>query len=197
MPEISVADVVNFTKGRLTDDGPDGETQRMLNAALVVARRHAGWHVSPVKFDDPVSMDGPGGAELQPPTRKIINVSAATDGGVDVLPDVVIPAQMPWKIVRKGGCWSRDLAAITVVIDHGYTESEAADWRQAILMMVDQMSLLPVSASTGRSDADLSRKRIDDVEYQWSDGSSIALAEKAIISVEGILDGYRLVQGFA
>lgn len=197
MPEISVADVVKFTKGRLTDDGADGETQRLLNAALATARRHVGWHVSPVKVGDVVSMDGLGGAELQLPTRKIVNVTAVTDDGKDVLHDVVVPAGMPWKLVRKGGCWSHDLAAIKVTMDHGYTEGEAADWRQAILTMVDQMSLLPVSAAAGRSDADLNRKRVDDVEYQWSDGTSIALAEKVIFSVESILAGYRLVQGFA
>lgn len=197
MPEISVADVVQFTNGRLADDGPNGETQRMLNAALAVARREAGWHVSPVKMDDVVSMDGTGSAELYPPTRRIVNLTAATDDGKDVLQDTVIPAQMPWKIVRKGGCWSRDLASIKVTMDHGYTESEAADWRQAILTMVDQMSLLPVSAGTGRSEADVSRKRVDDVEYQWSDGASMALAERVIFSVESILNGYRLVQGFA
>lgn len=197
MPEIAVADVVQYTKGRLTDDGADGETQRLLNAALAVARRDVGWHVSPVKLDDVVAMDGPGGTELHPPTRKIVNISSVTDEGKDVLQDTVVPAQMPWKIVRKGGCWSRDLAAITVTMDHGYTEVEAADWRQAILMMVDQMSLLPVSAAAGRSDADLSRKRVDDVEYQWSDGTSIALAEKVIFSVESVLARYRLVQGFA
>ncbi|WP_131809221.1 hypothetical protein [Mycolicibacterium setense] len=150
-----------------------------------------------MKLGDIVTMDGPGGAELNPPTRKIVNVTAVTDNGTDVLQDTVIPAQMPWKIVRRSGCWSRDLAAIAVTMDHGYTELEAADWRQAILMMVDQMSLLPVSAGAGRSDADLVRQRVDDVEYQWSDGASMALAEKVLFSVESILAGYRLVQGFA
>lgn len=197
MPEISVADVVKFTKGRLTDDGTDGETQRLLDAALAAARHYCGWHVSPVKVGDVVSMDGPGGVELHPLTRKIVAVTAVTDDGKDVLQDIVIPAQMPWKIVRKSGCWSRDLAAITVTMDHGYTEVEAADWRQAILTMVDQMSLVPVSASAGRSDLDLVRKKVDDVEDQWSDGTSMALAEKVIFSVENILDRYRLVQGFA
>jgi hypothetical protein len=77
-------------------------------------------------------------------------------------------------------------------MDHGYTEAEAADWRQAILSMVDQMSSLPVSAGAGRSDADLIRKTVADIEYQWNPGQVMAMAEKVLISVSHILDSYRL-----
>lgn len=193
MPELTTADVESFTRGRLLASDP--ETGRFLAAALAAARREVGWHVSPVKLGDVVTMAGAGGIDLYPPTRNIVNLISVTDDGADVLADVAVVA--PWKLARKTGFWSRELAAISITMDHGYTESEAADWRHAILAMVDQMSLIPASATAGRSDADLTRKRVDDVEYQWSDGNSIALAQRVIYSVDSILSGYRLLRGFA
>ena len=51
---------------------------------------------------------------------------------------------------------------------HGLTEAEAADWRRAVLRLADLMSL-DTSSSGLRDDPALVRKRVDDVEYQWSE----------------------------
>lgn len=188
MAELTAEDVEAFTNGRLTDDGGTGEVTRMLKAALTVARRYTGWVVSPVEEAAVFILDGPGGRKLHLPTGKILSVNTIEEDG-DVTDSSVyaVSANVPGLVVRKTGRWTRELAGITATVDHGYTEEEAADWRQAILTMVDQMSRV----STVQGVGPLIRKKIDDVEYQWSD--TAAAAEEALFSVCNVLDFYRLM----
>lgn len=189
MAELTAADVEAFTGGRLADDDGDGETTRMLSAALAVARRHCGWHVSPVAEDAQITLDGPGGRKLYLPTQKITAISEVTESGVTVDDShYVASAGVPGLVVRTVGRWTTALAAISVTLDHGFTEEEAADWRHAVLSMVDEMSK---SGSTG--DGPLVRKKIDDVEYQWSYQTA---AESALWSSRMVLDSYQLLPVF-
>jgi hypothetical protein len=185
--ELSATDVEDFTNGRLTDDGGDGEVTRILTAALAAARRFVGWQVSPVQTGQQLTLDGPGSRILQLPTRNLLALTAVTEDGTDL-----DTATLNWSAtgsVRKQSClwWTDKYRGIEVTMDHGFTETEAADWRQAILAMVDEMSLLPATPAMTRSGTDLVRKRIDDVEYQWS-----GAAHNALYSVESILAGYQL-----
>ncbi|AVO21613.1 head-to-tail connector complex protein [Mycobacterium phage MooMoo] len=193
MAELTAADVSAFTGGRLADDGGDGEVTRALKAALAAARGDsgAGWHVSPVRAETLI-VDGPGGRKLRLKTRKIVSISSIEENGEILDPSsYVVSADVPGLIIRRRGSWTCELAGIAITWEHGFAEDEAADWRQAILTMVDQMSLVPVGQS-GRSSMDLTRKRIDDVEYQWSDGKLAALAGDALFSVASIINSYSL-----
>lgn len=189
MAELTAADVHAFTGGRLVDDEGDGETTRMLSAALAVARRYCGWHVSPLIEDAEIVLDGPGGRKLYLPTQKIHAIGGITESGADV-PDsaYVVSAGVPGLVVRTVGRWSTAVAGIAVTLDHGFSEEEAADWRHAVLSMVDEMSK---SGSTG--DGPLVRKKIDDVEYQWSYQTA---AESALWSSRLVLDSYQLLPVF-
>lgn len=193
MPELTTADVETFTRGRLSASDP--VVQDILDAALVRARNYVQWPVSPVIDDDVVTLDGPGGRELFLPTRKIGSVASIVENGTTVAPgDYVVSSNAQRMIYRKNGCWTTEYAGITVTYTHGYTEDEAADWRRAILQMVDRMARSQQSGA--RSDDDLKRKHVDDVEYEWIDWS--AAADREITSVESILDHYRLAPlGFA
>lgn len=193
MPELTTADVEEFTRGRLADDDP--VVQDILDAALVRARNYVGQHVSPVIEDDVVTLDGPGGTDLFLPTGKIGSVASVVENGTTLdSADYVVSANVPRMLYRKNGCWTRQYAGITVTYTHGFSEDEAADWRRAILMMVDRMSREQQSGA--RSDQDMLRKKVDDVEYQWVDWGSAA--DRAITSVESILDHYQLTpSGFA
>ncbi len=71
---------------------------------------------------------------------------------------------------------------------HGYTEEEAADWRYAVLSMVDEMGQMQMS---GTSELDIVSKKVDDVTYRWADRYSNA-AESALYSFMSAFDGYRL-----
>lgn len=185
--ELTQADVEQYTGGRLSASDP--ETQRMLNAALVAARNDIGWHVSPVLTDVTLTLNGPGSRKLRLPTKKIVTVSAITDNGktLDPATDVIVDAEVPWLLHRRHGCWSWCPSAISITLDHGFTVDEAADWRQAILSMVDQMVSL---VSSGRPDADLESKQVDDVVYRWG-------AAQALPGAAPILDKYRLMWGWA
>ena len=172
----------------------------MLDAALVTARRHTGWHVSPVIEGDEVVIDGPDSRMLNLPTRKLVELTSVTEN------DVVVPlADLRWSAggppgllerpatVRKRSSrfWTGHYQGVVVVMDHGYTEEEAADWRRAVLGMVDQMSLVPVTGSTGFSSAGLTSKRVDDVAYGWANPYSV-MAEDVLFSVNSVLCDYKL-----
>lgn len=195
MPELTADDVERFTNSRLLAD--DEEVQRMLKAALVLARREAGWHVSPVVEDFDVVLDGPDSRILTLPTRKLVTLTSIVEDGTTL--DL---ADLRWSVggppgilerpvsVRKksGGFWSADYQAIEVTMDHGYTEDEAADWRQAVLTLVDQMGSL---VGVGRGESDLVTKKVDDVTYSWGNPYS-ATAEGVLFSVKNILCDYTL-----
>jgi hypothetical protein len=196
--ELTAADVETFTGGRLTDDGGTGEVSRMLTAALAAARRSVGWHVSPVRRDT-LTLDGPRDRILTLPTLHLVELISVTENGIELDLD-----KLSWSAGRPPGFsgsvnirkrnrlgWSRDYQSITVTMEHGFTEQAAADWREAILSLVDQMSMLPIPVGAGRSDADLTRKVVDDVEYAWT-ADYRRLAIDTIYSVRSVLDGYNL-----
>jgi hypothetical protein len=191
--ELTTADVQSYTSGRLQADDP--ETQRMLNTALIAARRDVGWHVSPVRTNDVMVLDGPGYYEhkLRIPTLNIVELHSVIDRGVSLdvsfstTAQVVQSAEVPWLLIRRHGHWSRRYADIQVTLDHGFDVDQASDWRQAILSMVDQMVSI---VSSGRPDIDLESKQIDDVVYRWGAG-------QALPGAKAILDKYRLLWGWA
>lgn len=193
MAELTTADVETFTRGRLSAGDP--VVQDILNAALVRARNYTGWVVSPQVADDAVTIDGPGGRELFLPTGRIVSIASIVENGTTVTSsDYVVSSDIRRMVYRKNTCWTSEFAGITVTYTHGYTEEEAADWRRAILLMVDRMSREQQSGA--RSKEDLVRKKVDVVEYQWVDWS--AAADRAITSVESMLDHYQLApSGFA
>jgi hypothetical protein len=196
MGELTTADVEQFTGGRML--GNDPEVLRMLDAALVTARRECGWHVSPVRYGDTMILDGPESRILSLPSRRVVDLtSVVEDGTALALTDLRWatggpPGGMgrPAAVRKKsGGFWSGDYQAIEVTMDHGYTEEEAADWRQAILSMVDQIGSIVFA---GRSEADLVSKKVDDVTYTWGAGGYSAMAQDSLTSVASILADYTL-----
>jgi hypothetical protein len=147
-----------------------------------------GWHVSPV-LTETITLDGPGGCKLRLPTRKIVSVTSITNDGNPIDVTTVTPsAGAGWLLVLNQGSWSCRYSGVTITMDHGYTAAQAADWRQAILTMVNQMFELVV---TGRPDADLASKQVDDITYKWG-------AAQALPGAMPILQGYDLpTRGFA
>lgn len=190
--DITVDDVVDYTNGRLEDND---ETQRMLDAALAAARRDVGWHVSPVIEGDVKTLDGPQSRVLPLPTKRLLNLISVVEDGVNLdlagLRWTAVPDYVARVRKRSDAYWSCNYASEVVTMDHGYTKAEAGDWVQAILTMVDQMSLLPVGGASGRSNADLIRKQVDDVEYQWGN-VIMSMAEQSLFSVSHVLAQYRL-----
>nr|MCH9816727.1 hypothetical protein [Actinomycetes bacterium] len=154
MAELSVVDVEDFTNGRLNRDDP--EVARMLESALVTARRYCGWAVTPVVADEAITLDGPGSRILVLPTRKLVTLTSVSEKGVSLsLASLsVTPGGAPGTgrpaAVRKSSYrwWGCDYQSIDVVMTHGYTEAEAADWRYAVLSMVDEMGQVQLSGTS-------------------------------------------------
>lgn len=171
MPELTVADVRSYSD-RLSSYADD-PLQAMLDAALAAARRYCGWIVTPVATDAELTIDGPGGRVLSLPTLNLIAVTTVTEEGVALDVTKLDVSRRKGTVQKQhfyhGGCWSHRDGSIAVKITHGFTETEAADWRRAVLRLVDLMSLEPVRVGGERDSPEMKRKRIDDVDYEWYD----------------------------
>lgn len=190
--ELNTVDVQDYTAGRL--QASSDRVDKMLKAALLVARRHSQWHVTPVREDEEITLDGPDSRVLWLPSRKIIDITSVTENGTAI--DL---ARLTWSKgdlrpvamrKRSGGWWTDQYQSIDIVMTHGYAPAEAEDWRQAVLSMVDQMSLLPINSTSNTSDFGLRSKQVDDVTYRWD--SYVSMAEEVAFSVDSILCSYSL-----
>jgi len=196
MAELAATDVETYTNGQLS--AANSETQRMLSAALTAARRDVRWQVSPVMFNQTITLNGTGSPYLRLPTKQVIAMHSITNDGVAVDPvaGVTLDSESGSLLVMNNGVWSSQYNGITITWDHGFPENSTAaaaitgysgsiadDWRQAILSLVTNIAQI---ALVGRSDYELDSKQIDDVVYRWS-------ANPALAAVEPVLAKYRLL----
>ena len=162
-PELTPSDVETYTGGRL---GDDATTAQLLASALAAARRYCGWHVNPVRVDDEVTVDGTGGWVLSLPTMNLLSVREVDEDGITWGPEELRISRTRGTVTkRSGGRWTAAYGAVTAVMTHGFTNAEAAEWRQGVLRLTDLMAR---ESSDQRDSAALIRKRVDDVEYQWA-----------------------------
>lgn len=180
--DLTPADVERYTNGRLLASDP--ETQRGLDAALARIRRYCGWHVSPVRtetltLDGPDRHYGPGGHYLVLKTMHIVDLISITEHDEPTdLTNVKESADAPGILYKKRCHWACGFSAIEVELEHGYTAAEAADFREAVLALVDRASQSVGEAGGG---AQLIEKEVDDVRYRWSDKViSLTLDESAV-----------------
>lgn len=159
MAELTHTDLPAAVLARFADAAA---AQVAINAALVAARRYCGWHVSPVRVDESLELDGPGGRVLSLPTLSLNSVASVTELGVALDVSALDRSRRKGTLTKQYGRWSGRDGAIVAVVTHGFTEAEASDWRAAIVATVDERS-----AGSIRDDADMKRKKIDDTEYEW------------------------------
>jgi hypothetical protein len=194
--ELSTDDLVAYTDGRLADDD---EAVRMLAAALKVARNKVGWHVSPAKTET-FTIDGPDSRVLFLPTMKLNALTSVEENGTTLDLSTIGVSAGDGPLMRRrvalrkrtGGWWTGEYGGVEITMNHGFTEAEASDWRQAILSMVDQMSLLPVSAATGGGSIQ-SSLRVDDVQIGFVNPYT-SMAEEIVYSYSHILCDYELAR---
>lgn len=185
-PELTPTDVATYTNGQLSASDP--QTQTMLNAALAAARNDMRWGVAPVSFGEVITLNGRGGQKLWLPTKNVVTIHSITSDGVSIDPvaGITRDADIPNRVILNAGTWSHSYSGITVTWDHGFTNTQAADWRNAILALVTNIAQISV---LGRSDAELESKDIDDIGYRWA-------ATQALGSVEPTLSKYRLLSAW-
>lgn len=158
MPELAPDDLPASVRALFADDD---EAQDAIDAVLASARRYCGWHVSPVKTDDVIDMDGPGGRVLSLPTLNLLSVSAVTELGIALDVTMLDKSRRKGTLTKPYGCWTGRDGAIVATVTHGLTEAEAKDWRRAVVQLVGRR------AQSSRDSGDLKRKKVDDVEYEW------------------------------
>lgn len=161
MAELTTDDVADYTRGRLPGNN-DPATRQLLDAALAAARRYCGWHVSPVLEDDELDVDGPGGRILSLPTLNLLSVSQVVECGEQVDVSTLDVSRRKGVIAKRSGCWTSRVGAVTATVTHGFTEAQAADFRNGVLRLVDMKA-----REQARDNPDLKRKKVDDVEYEW------------------------------
>ena len=144
MPELTPTDVENYTQGRLNRADP--ETTRVLAAALRGARRRCGWHVTPVRTNDVVTIDGPGSRLLALPTLRLdVLTEVIEDGSAVPVTDLYVsPRGMVEK--KSGLWWTGNLGGITVKMTHGFDAAE--DFDAAVLSLIDRLA---TAAAGGRA----------------------------------------------
>lgn len=161
MAELTAGDLPASTLARFADNDA---AQAAIDAALAAARRYCGWYVSPVQTDVDITLDGPGGRVLSLPTLNLLSVSSVDDDGIAYVTADLRASRRGLVTKRQRGHWSPHYGSITATITHGLTEAEAADWRAAIVKIVDAWA-----RTSQRDGIDMKRKRVDDVEYEWFD----------------------------
>jgi hypothetical protein len=185
MAELSVNDVDTYTSGLLSADDP--RTQYFLNTALAVARQETRWHVSPVYTGVTFTMNGYGSNRLKLPTQMVVNLDSITNNGVSLDPEADVTLDLSGMfhntLYLNSGLWSNQINGVVVTMDHGWTEQQAVDWRNAILALTVNVSEIPIQ---GRSEQDLLSKQVDEVISRWSDTPGFG-------SIETTLSKYRLL----
>lgn len=162
MAELAPSDLPAAVRGRFADDTA---AQAWIDSALSVARRYCGWHVCPLSPDETMELDGPGGRVLSLPTLNLVSVSSVTECDTAVDVTTLDRSRRKGTLTKSCGQWTSRDGAISVVATHGFTEAEAAGWRQAVLELVDRMSAT-VGAVNGNS-GPMVEKTVDDVSYKW------------------------------
>lgn len=184
MAELTVDDVELFTGGRLS--AGDDETQNALDRAYAAVRTYCGWHVSPVKTDHTVELDGPDEEILALPTKQLLTLTSVVEDGVTLNVNNLIPSVSGRLLMKQsGGFWSWKPAAITVTMTHGF--ENAPDFDQAVLEYVNATTMAVSAGGAGV----LKRHKVDDEEREWDTALSGGQASDGLN--HGLLDQYRLI----
>lgn len=139
MAELSASAVEQYTKGRLVEG--DLETVRLLAEGLSAARRYCGWHVTPVREEEELTIDGPGGRLLRLPTLQLVELVEVKENGVTVPAEDLYVSRIGMVEKKSGARWASNLGAIEVTMTHGF--EDAPDFDGAVLSAIDRASLAP------------------------------------------------------
>lgn len=187
MAELAPADLPAAVRARFADDTA---ALAAINEVLVAARRYCGWHVSPVRANEVIELDGPGGHVLSLPTLCLNSVASVTELGASVDVSKLDRSRRKGTLTKPFGHWTCRDGAITATITHGYTEAEAADWRRAVIALVDKWSENVVSK---RETSDQLAKKVDDIEYQWAQSIPRFIADEAEALMESLFSQFRIL----
>lgn len=97
---------------------PSGDREAdYLAAAEAAVRSYCGWHIAPVITEEMV-IDGNGAHSLPIPSLRVVDIPAASNGGV-----VMDPLTLEWSkagFLRADGCWTSRLRGVRLTVRHGF-----------------------------------------------------------------------------
>lgn len=155
------------------------------DAARSAARRFCGWHVTPVREDHVVTIDGPGSRLLVLPTLRLVELTSVVEHGValDVEADLdVSPRGLVTK--KSGAYWSSRYGAIVVTMTHGFPSDVAEDDDE-----INAADFSAAVASIAERSANDKPRKVGPVEWDtqaMDDGSAFSVVERSL------LEQYRL-----
>lgn len=127
----------------------DPRLMHLLNGATAAVRRYCGWHIAPVVAET-VTVDGPGGANLQLPTLRLVAVNSITVGG-----EVLASNRFDWSALGdvrlRSGWWPTRYRSIVADIEHGF--EAAPDVGQVIRQVVANGLSSPMGATREQAGA--------------------------------------------
>lgn len=178
-PIVTADQLAAFTKGKILASDP--RVSDALNGATLAVRRYCGWHITP-DTSETVTLDGPGGQELELPSRHVTAVANITARGVPVDPSTY--TWSPLGQVRLScGWWPCDYQTISLDLTHGF--DEAPDVAQIILAAVARELSSPTGATVEQAGT---------VSAHWATIAPGVSGGLALLGPElAILDTYRLV----
>ncbi|GGL27640.1 hypothetical protein H9L10_03555 [Phycicoccus endophyticus] len=94
---------------------PAGVDQEAWDAAVAAIRGYCEWHIAP-RFEETVTLDGPGRGVLILPTQHVVDVLRVTNDGTPVSD----PEWSPDGMIRGG--WTTKYRGVEVTMLHGYDE---------------------------------------------------------------------------
>lgn len=156
------------------------------DVARSAARRFCGWHVTPVRQDHEVTLDGPGSPLLVLPTLRLVELTSVVEDGVALNVDADLHVSLRGLVrKRSGACWSRHYASIVVTMTHGFAavadddddDDAAADFNAAVASFAER-------SAAGR------RPNVVG-PVQWPVEAMAASAAFSVVE-QGLLEQYRL-----
>lgn len=108
-----------------------------LAAAEAQVRAYCGWHVAPVLSDELV-LDGGGGVHLLLPSRLVLEVTAVTNDGDDVLDAVRVSRH---GVLELESGWTSRVGSVSVSLRHGFEPGEVSDVLGVIVAVAARSSM--------------------------------------------------------
>lgn len=182
---MALTDLATAAQLAVRSNGKLSQTDPRIPDALQgvsrAIRNYCGWHVTPVDTQT-LTLDGPGGRELDLPTLHVTDVASVVQHG-----ETLDASTYEWSalgnIRRLSGWWTDHYRSIQVTMTHGYEDAmDVADVALAIV-------LRELSSPTGAT-----REQVGQVSVSWAITAPGVSGGLAVLGPEyAILDAYRIV----
>lgn len=167
----------------LLPPGQNDREQDYLNAAETAVRAYCGWHVAPVITED-IVIDGSGSHHVLIPSLKVVDITAAKNGGTEL-----DPLDLEWSeagMVRVPGRWTARLRGVRMTVTHGF--AEVPDVAEIVRAIAARASSAP---------AGITREQAGQVSLSFSSTAPGVSGGAVLMDHERLmLDRYRLFGRF-